>query len=88
MSALLVLKDVFTEHGFSFEQTTTGFEVPCRSASLAEEYQRLRQGIAFTELGDVLVYHVTGENASDYLDYIAAGDVIRLREEHILHTVC
>jgi glycine cleavage system aminomethyltransferase T len=84
-----IMKNVFMEQNFLFgKDHNNGYEVPLRSPSFEKEYDILRTGIGFTDLSNVLLYRLNGDEVVDFLDYLLSGDVSMLREEHILHTLC
>ncbi len=88
MTDTSLFKDFFSAQGFSFMPDSNNLAIPETSPSMQREYQALREGIAVTDLSSVGRYRVTGPNAVEFLDYLFTGPVVRLREEHILHTLC
>nr|WP_319492315.1 glycine cleavage T C-terminal barrel domain-containing protein [uncultured Desulfobacter sp.] len=88
MNNTLLLKEKFVEEQFEFSIDANRMESPAVSRSLEKEYQAVREGIAAADLSDVLIYEIIGDEAADYLDFVLTGSVFRLREEHLLHTLC
>jgi aminomethyltransferase len=84
----MLLKDMFIEEKFDFAVDENDIKIPGISPFPEHEYDAVREGIAATDLSNVLIYEVSGDEAVDYLDFVMAGSVFRLREEHILHTLC
>lgn len=84
----MLLKDTFVKEKFDFAVDENDIEAPGISSFPEHEYKAVREGIAATDLSNVLIYDVSGDEAVDYLDFVLTGAVFRLREEHILHTLC
>ena len=82
-----IFKDRLVAQNFTFSVDKNGHEVPLQS-DLREEYKALREGIAYTDLSHILIYRLTGNDIVAFLDYTLSGNVGKLREEHILHTLC
>jgi aminomethyltransferase len=88
MSSTAPYKSYFTDDGFSFTTDSSNLDIPAASPSMEREYRALREGIAATDLSSVKMYRVNGAQAVEFLDYLFTGPVVKLREEHLLHTLC
>lgn len=54
--------------------------------AIEEEYMAVRHGLGIFLLNETCVYSVRGKNATDFLNYIASGNIDFLEYNHIIYT--
>lgn len=58
----------------------SGWEMPLHYGSQIEEHQRVRQAVGLFDISHMGVIEVQGAGAKDYLRYVLANDVARLKQ--------